>query len=50
MEDLPELFKDEDELRSLWSKPDTRKKLLNRARRKRLRAGTIERNQQNDRR
>lgn len=25
---LPELFKDEDELRVLWSKPDTRKKLL----------------------
>jgi type I restriction enzyme R subunit len=26
--DLPDLFKDEDELRALWSKPDTRKKLL----------------------
>ncbi|ACS79474.1 EcoAI/FtnUII family type I restriction enzme subunit R [Maridesulfovibrio salexigens] len=26
--DLPELFKDEDELRNLWGKPDTRKKLL----------------------
>ena len=26
--DLPELFKDEDELIALWSKPDTRKKLL----------------------
>jgi type I restriction enzyme R subunit len=26
--ELPELFKDEDELRSLWSKPDTRKGLL----------------------
>jgi len=26
--DLPELFKDEDELRKLWSKPDTRRKLL----------------------
>ncbi|MDH5389131.1 MAG: DEAD/DEAH box helicase family protein [Gammaproteobacteria bacterium] len=26
--DLPELFKDEDELRALWSKPDTRKHLL----------------------
>lgn len=26
--ELPELFKDEDELRALWSKPDTRKKLL----------------------
>lgn len=26
--DLPELFKDEDELRTLWSKPDTRKALL----------------------
>ncbi len=25
---LPEFFKDEDELRSLWSAPDTRKKLL----------------------
>ncbi|MGB3223012.1 MAG: DEAD/DEAH box helicase family protein, partial [Desulforhopalus sp.] len=25
---LPALFKDEDELRALWSKPDTRKKLL----------------------
>lgn len=25
---LPELFKDEDELRSIWSKPDTRKRLL----------------------
>lgn len=25
---LPELFKDEDELRKLWSKPDTRRKLL----------------------
>lgn len=25
---LPELFKDEDELRRLWSKPDTRKALL----------------------
>lgn len=28
--DLPEFFKDEDELRSLWSKPDTRKALLER--------------------
>ena len=26
--DLPALFKDEDELRALWSKPDTRKRLL----------------------
>ena len=26
--ELPELFKDEDELRSLWSQPDTRKALL----------------------
>ena len=26
--ELPELFKDEDELRALWSKPDTRKRLL----------------------
>ncbi len=26
--ELPELFKDEDELRVLWGKPDTRKKLL----------------------
>ncbi len=26
--ELPELFKDEDELRALWCKPDTRKKLL----------------------
>lgn len=26
---LPEFFKDEDELRVLWSAPDTRKKLLN---------------------
>ncbi len=26
--DLPELFKDEDELRTLWSRPDTRRKLL----------------------
>lgn len=26
--DLPELFKDEDELRALWAKPDTRKSLL----------------------
>ncbi|WP_177418242.1 EcoAI/FtnUII family type I restriction enzme subunit R [endosymbiont of Lamellibrachia barhami] len=26
--DLPELFKDEDELRSLWGRPDTRKALL----------------------
>lgn len=26
--DLPELFKDEDELRALWAKPDTRKALL----------------------
>ncbi len=26
--ELPELFKDEDELRKLWSKPDTRKTLL----------------------
>jgi type I restriction enzyme R subunit len=25
---LPELFKSEDELREIWSKPDTRKKLL----------------------
>jgi len=25
---LPEFFKDEDELRKLWSSPDTRKKLL----------------------
>jgi hypothetical protein len=27
---LPEFFKDEDELRALWSAPDTRKKLLQR--------------------
>lgn len=26
--DVPELFKNEDELRELWSRPDTRKKLL----------------------
>jgi type I restriction enzyme R subunit len=26
--DLPELFKNEDELRAIWSQPDTRKKLL----------------------
>ena len=26
--DLPDLFKDEDELRKLWSRPDTRRKLL----------------------
>jgi len=26
--DLPDLFKDEDELRKLWSRPDTRQKLL----------------------
>jgi type I restriction enzyme R subunit len=26
--DLPKFFKDEDELRALWSRPDTRKKLL----------------------
>ncbi|HEC11662.1 MAG TPA: DEAD/DEAH box helicase [Acidiferrobacteraceae bacterium] len=26
--DIPELFKDEDELRRIWSKPDTRKSLL----------------------
>ncbi|MCG5509126.1 EcoAI/FtnUII family type I restriction enzme subunit R [Ectothiorhodospira lacustris] len=26
--DLPELFKDEDELRRLWGRPDTRRKLL----------------------
>ena len=26
--DLPDLFKDEDELRRLWSKPDTRKRLM----------------------
>jgi type I restriction enzyme, R subunit len=26
--DLPELFRDEDELRRLWGRPDTRKKLL----------------------
>lgn len=26
--DLPALFKDEDELRTLWGRPDTRKKLL----------------------
>jgi len=25
---LPDLFKNEDELRTIWSKPDTRKKLL----------------------
>jgi type I restriction enzyme R subunit len=28
--ELPELFKDEDELRTLWSDPDTRKALLER--------------------
>ena len=28
--DLPDLFKDEDELRTLWSNPDTRKALLER--------------------
>jgi type I restriction enzyme, R subunit len=27
--ELPELFKDEDELRKLWGKPDTRKALMN---------------------
>jgi len=27
--ELPALFRDEDELRTLWSKPDTRKRLLN---------------------
>ena len=27
-EDLPDFFKNEDELRAIWSKPDTRKKLL----------------------
>ena len=27
-QDLPELFKDEDELRRLWSRPDTRRQLL----------------------
>lgn len=27
---LPEFFKDEDELRILWSRPDTRRKLLER--------------------
>jgi len=26
--ELPDLFKNEDELRAIWSKPDTRKKLL----------------------
>jgi len=26
--DLPGFFKDEDELRKLWSRPDTRRKLL----------------------
>jgi type I restriction enzyme R subunit len=26
--DMPELFKDEEELRQIWSKPDTRKRLL----------------------
>jgi type I restriction enzyme, R subunit len=26
--EIPELFKNEDELRSLWSRPDTRKALL----------------------
>ena len=29
--ELPELFKDEDELRSLWSDPDTRRALLERS-------------------
>jgi hypothetical protein len=28
--DMPELFRDEDELRKLWSDPDTRKALLER--------------------
>lgn len=28
--ELPGLFKDEDELRALWSKPDTRQQLLSR--------------------
>jgi type I restriction enzyme R subunit len=28
--ELPDIFKDEDELRALWSDPDTRKALLNR--------------------
>lgn len=28
--DLPELLKDEDELRSLWSNPETRRQLLGR--------------------
>lgn len=26
--EIPQLFKDEDELRSIWSRPDTRKALL----------------------
>ena len=38
---LPEFFKNEAELRELWSLPDTRVKLLVRAGRKRLRQRTI---------
>ena len=31
--ELPALFKDEDELRALWSEPQTRRKLLERGHR-----------------
>ena len=46
--DLPELFKDEDELIALWSKPDTRKKLLAGLEEKGLWQRTINRGQTAD--
>ena len=46
--ELPRFFKDEDELRRLWSKPDTRKALLQEPRRKRLWRRATRRNQPDD--
>jgi hypothetical protein len=47
---LPEFFRDEDELRALWSAPDTRRKLLAGSGRKRFRCRPACRNAETDRR
>ena len=41
--ELPALFKDEDQLRALWSEPDTRRALAGNPRRERLRRRAVAR-------
>ena len=45
--ELPRFFNDEDELRKIWSRPDTRRALLENSCRKGLRSGSIGRNSDN---